>query len=198
MNRIIKFIIPCILLFSCQKERSKIKSQQGGIDIITNIYFNASQGLDSIQSYHVSKLNYKGDLDMGTLEQAKKVIISDSKNKWFSISKKPKGIVFFNKEVPKYAERKDINDTILFDKQYKRFEINSENSFSRYYIYKTDTILPYSLNNQIDKDYNGRLERIDTYLKNKDMFITFQLLPHHKIDDEAQDIFDFQEFVKNR
>ena len=41
-----------IFLISCHKE---IKSEKGGIDIISNVYFDASKGLNKMQNFHVSK-----------------------------------------------------------------------------------------------------------------------------------------------
>ncbi len=220
----LKFIIPCVVFVSCQKDAPKIKSEKGGIDIITNVYLEASKGLDSVKSFYVSKLNYENDkivelvpnleypqfidniyfiqdslcFNMGTPERAKSVIINDSKNEWFSVYKKNNGAVFFNGTVPNYSKRKNIADTILLEKKYRRFEITTKDYFARYYIYLTDTIFPYSLNSQIDKDYSGRLERIDSYDKNKNIFITVQLLPRKKIDEEAQDIFEFQKYAQKR
>jgi hypothetical protein len=45
-------------LVSCHKE---IKSEKGGIDIISNVYFDASKGLDQMQSFHISKMSYSQD-----------------------------------------------------------------------------------------------------------------------------------------
>ena len=47
-----------IFLISCHKE---IKSKKGGIDIISNVYFDASKGLNKMRTFHVSKLNYQND-----------------------------------------------------------------------------------------------------------------------------------------
>src|SRR5690606_1405157 len=41
----------------------KIESEKGGIDVISNIYLNASKGLDEVQTIHISNLNYnKGQI----------------------------------------------------------------------------------------------------------------------------------------
>jgi hypothetical protein len=45
-------------LISCHKE---IKSEKGGIDIISNVYFDASKGLNKMQSFHLSRMNYQND-----------------------------------------------------------------------------------------------------------------------------------------
>ena len=226
MKKTITIILPAILfisaLISCNKE---VKSEKGGIDIISNVYFNASKNLEKMQNFHVSRLNYSGDsiielvpdlampgitnavyfiqdslyYDLGG-EHTANAIISDIKKsqKGQSIFNKKAGAIFTKQWVPNYEHRKNISDTVLFGKTYKRFEINAPESFTRYYIYPTDTVLPYSLYKQADKDYKGRIERIDSYNKKQDIFVTLQLLPRAKWDKDAKEIFEFNRFVKNK
>ena len=51
------FLLNAILftVSSCHKE---IVSESGGIDLISNVYFDASKGLDQMESFHLSKINY--------------------------------------------------------------------------------------------------------------------------------------------
>jgi hypothetical protein len=51
---------------------------------------------------------------------------------------------------------------------------------------------------EFGKDYHGRIERIDSYDKKKDIFVTLQLIPRKNWDDNAEEIFEFNHFVKNR
>jgi hypothetical protein len=83
----------------------------------------------------------------------------------------------------------------LFGKQYKRFEINSPWNYTSFYVYPTDTILPYSLYKHAEKDYHGRLERIDSYNKRTDIFVTLQLITRKDWDPEAKELFEFNQFV---
>jgi len=208
-------------IISCHKE---IPSEKGGIDIISNIYFGASKGLNRLQSFHLSKLNYSGDSivelvpDFTFPEINKQVyFIKDSlyfpletENNMLifsEISKKQKpnliwnkkdGAIFSKEEIPNYRNRRNLSDTVLFKKKYKRFEINSPWNYTRFYVFPTDTILPYSLYKHAEKDYHGRLERIDSYNKKNDIFVTLQLIPRKNWDDSAKGIFDFNHFVKNR
>lgn len=208
--------------YSCKKE---IRPDKGGIDLISNVYLNASKGLDKVQNFHISRMNYSDsyllDLipDLNFPEVTDKIyyikdsiyfkvgmensgseILSDlSKHqKSVLVSKKKEGALFSDEWIPNYLHRKNISDTVLFNKNYKRFEINSAKSFSRFYIYPTDTILPYSIYKHAEIDYGGRLERIDSYNKDKDIFVTLQLLPRKNWDDEAKEIFEFNEFVKKK
>lgn len=208
-------------LDSCHKE---IKSEKGGIDIISNVYFDASKGLNKMQNFHLSKMNYSGDQllelapDLAFPEINKQlyyikdslcysvgaesgnIILSDisAKQKPLLIWNKKEGAIFSKEWIPNYRNRRDLSDTILFNKKYKRFEINSPWNYSRFYIYPSDTILPYSLYKHTEKDYNGRLERIDSYNKKNDIFVTLQLIPRKNWDSEAKEIFEFNHFVKNR
>lgn len=218
-------IVPIIFfLFTVSACHKEIKSDKGGIDLISNVYFEASKGLDHVQNFHLSRINYLGDTiielipDLTFPEITTEIYyIKDSlyyplgkennssllaeiskKQKPLSLEKKNDGALFSKDWIPNYLHRKNLNDTVLFNKKYKRFEVISDKSFARYYIYPTDTILPYTIYHHAEIDYRGRLERIDSYNKEKDIFVTLQLLPRKKWDNEAQDIFEFNEFAKNK
>jgi hypothetical protein len=218
---LLPFLLLLLVSNSCHKE---IKSEKGGIDIISNVYINASKDLNQLQSFHLSKINYSRDTiielvpDFTFPEINKQVyFIKDSlcfpletENNtliFSEISKKQKpnliwnkknGAIFSKDEIPNYRNRRNLSDTVLFKKKFKRFEINSPWNYTRFYLYPTDTILPYSLYKHAEKDYHGRLERIDSYNKKNDVFVTLQLLPRKNWDDSAKEIFDFNQFVKNR
>ncbi|GEM53024.1 hypothetical protein EB1_28140 [Empedobacter brevis NBRC 14943 = ATCC 43319] len=192
--------------------------------MISNIYFDASKGLEKLQSFHLSKINYSGDTIIELVPdftfpeinqslhyikdsiyysldpQNNAVILSEMTKTQnpLSIWNKKEGAVFSMEEIPNYQNRRNLSDTILFKKKYKRFEINSPWSYTRFYIYQTDTILPYSLYKHAENDYGGRLERIDSYNKKEDIFVTLQLIPRKSWDDTAKELFEFNHFVKNR
>ncbi|AZA47074.1 hypothetical protein EG346_02165 [Chryseobacterium carnipullorum] len=207
---------------SCHKE---IKSEKGGIDVVSNVYFDASKNLNNIQSFHLSSLNYSGDSIIERIpdvdapeitqqiyfikdslcytienENPGKIILSDiTKNqKPILVENKKGGTLFSQEKIPNYRNRKNLSDTVLFKKKYKRFEINSPWMYTRFYIYPTDTILPYSIYKHVEKDYHGRLERIDSYNKKTDIFVTLQLISRKNWDSESKEIFEFNHFVKNR
>lgn len=203
---------------SCKKE---IIAEKGGIDIISNVYFNASEGLDKMQTFHLSKLNYYGnnivelipDQDFSEIpsaayfitdslcykldkENVSRTTLADIKKiKPLLTSKKTEGTLFLNEIIPNYKNRKNLSDTVLFKKTYKRFEINSPWSYSRFYITPTDTIMPYSLYRHAEKDYGGRLERIDSYNKKENIFVTLQLMPRKEWDTEAKDFFSYNKYL---
>ncbi|MEB4760191.1 hypothetical protein OZN48_06800 [Chryseobacterium indologenes] len=207
-----------LILSSCHQE---IKSEKGGIDIISNVYFDASKGLDQMQSFHISKISYSEDdlieivPDRSFSEMSKQIYyINDSlcypigserkttilseialKQKPLLVWQKKEGAVFSKEWIPNYRNRRKLSDTILFGKQYKRFEINSPWNYTRFYIYPTDTILPYSLYRHAEQDYHGRLERIDSYNKKNDIFVTLQLIPRKSWDESARELFEFNRFV---
>ena len=210
-----------IFLISCHKE---IKSEKGGIDLISNVYFDASKGLNKMQNFHVSKLNYQNDsiielipdLEFPEMTTAT-YFIKDSvfynlendnvsavlseiqkKQKPNLVYQKKSGAIFTKDPILNYRNRRKLSDTILFKKNYKRFEINSPWNYTRYYIYPTDTILPYSLYKEIGKEYHGRIERIDSYDKKKDIFVSLQMIPRKNWDSEAEELFRFNHFIESR
>ncbi|MFC4162866.1 hypothetical protein ACFOWU_04315 [Epilithonimonas zeae] len=210
-----------LVIVSCHKE---IISEKGGIDLISNVYFDASKGLDQMKSFHLSKINYSQNHmielvpDNSFPELIKQMYyIKDSlyfkldpsenniifpevsqKQKPLSIWNKKEGAVFSKDWIRNYRNRRNLSDTVLFNKKYKRFEINSPWNYTRFYVYPTDTILPYSLYKHVENDYHGRLERIDSYNKKSDIFVTLQLIPRKNWDDKAKELFEFNHFVKNR
>ena len=214
-------LVSILFLSSCRKE---IKSEKGGIDLISNVYFDASKGLDKMQSFHISKMSYSGDQIIELIPdhtfpemnqnsylvrdslcypldaENGNIILSDilEKQKPSLVWNKKEGAIFSKEMIPNYKNRRKISDTVLFKKKYRRFEVNSPWNYTRFYIYPTDTILPYSLYRHAEKDYGGRLERIDSYNKKTDIFVSLQLLPRKNWDDMAKDIFEFNHFVKNR
>lgn len=210
-----------IVLYSCRQE---IRPEKGSIDLITNVYFDASKGLDKMQSFHFSTLNYWNNhiiefvpdtefpelnssafyikdslcyrLDLETVNSILSEIVENQTPSL--VRNKKKGAVFSDEMIPNYRNRKNLSDTVLFAKKYKRFEINSPWNYSRFYIYPTDTILPYTLYRHAEKEYGGRLERVDSYNKKTDMFVTLQLIQKKSWDERAKDIFEFNQYVQKR
>lgn len=224
MYKIVTFLPALLALLFASSCRKKIKSEKGGIDLFSNVYHDASKGLNNVQNFHLSRLNYSGDIiielvpDLAVPEITAEIFyIRDSlcyslnqesrstllpqisrNKKPVPVAKKKSGALFSREWIPNYLHRKNLRDTVLFGKKYKRFEVISPTTLARYYIYPTDTLLPYTIYHHAEEDYGGRLERIDAYSRDKDMFVTLQLLPRKNWDAEAQDIFDFNEFAKGQ
>ena len=216
-------LFSAIIAISCSKP---IKSEQGRIDIVTNIYFNVSKGLDDMKSIVLSKINYKNDtiielvpnveypefidriflikdtlaFEINEEESAKFQYTFLKDKKPFSVYKKGDGALFSEEKMPNFSNRYDIQDTLLFGKKYKRFFINNfiDSTYTTFYIHPTDTILPYAIYPKEAKEYNGRIERMDFYDIKLDRFISIQLFPRKEWDKEAKNIFDFNEFIKKR
>lgn len=217
-----KYILYGIVLLSALSScRKEIKSEKGGIDIISNVYFNASKGLNEMQTYHISKLNYSNDTiieivpdaympevhsDIFLIKDSIYYLIGDRMERLDDLKKVPRdlvqkktsGAIFSRDAIPNYAHKRPLTDTILFKKNYKRFEVNSPKSFNRFYVFETDTILPYTMYQKEGQDFGGRIERIDSYNKEKDIFVTMQLLPRAKWDKEAEDMFSFLKFINQK
>lgn len=211
-------------LVSCDK---KIKAEKGRIEIMTNVYHNASKSLDEVQSFQVSRINFVKDTlievipfvdnpimteqinfikdtvyyDLGSptdsmLESISDVMKRDKPRSVFT--EKTRGAVFSKDIIPNYGRRVKLSDTVMFGKNYARFEINAPETYSRFYVNKTDTILPYEIYPHAGKDYKGRIERIDSYNKKEDTFITLQLLIKKDLDDEAVDVLKYNAYINSR
>lgn len=219
-------LLSVVFLFVCCQKEHKIKSEKGGIDIIANIYYNASKGLDDYQQIIISRMNYHDDdlielvpniripelndsiyyirdsvyYNIGTMMDSKSLVFKEKlSEKPKQLSDKKYGAVWVNIPIYDYEKRKNISDTILYGKKnFKRFQIATKESYSIFYITKNDTILPYSLNRIADKNYSGRLERIDSYDKKRDLFTTVILLPRKNWDKEAQEIFEYNNLIKRK
>ncbi|MDO5666140.1 MAG: hypothetical protein Q4G63_12925 [Bacteroidia bacterium] len=88
---------------------------------------------------------------------------------------KNSGAIFVNDTIPNYENRINMSDTVLNNKNLKRFYIRTPLDFSVFYVDETLQNLPYSFNFIVDKDYNGTLVRIDTYQEQFDKFTTLFL-----------------------
>lgn len=213
------------LLIGCNKE-NLIKQDKGGIDILTNVYFNASKNLDDYKSIVLSKIDYNNNLIIETIpnidfpeftDNTFFISIKDSifydisdkessdiifeellESSGKSLHKKNRGAIFSKSHLPNFEHRHNLSDTILFNKKYARFEIKGKENYSIFYIYKTDTILPYTMYHKEARKYNGRIERIDSYNIEKDIFVTLQLITRNKWSDEAKSIFEFNNFIDKR
>lgn len=91
------------------------------------------------------------------------------------LSKKNFGAVFVNMPVPNYANRVELPDTSFNGYNYRRIRITSKEDYSVFYIHQTDSILPFSLAPQVETDYGGILNRIDTYEVTNDRFISLRM-----------------------
>ncbi len=213
-------LLSLVLLTSCKE---KVKADKGGIDIISNVYIGASENLENRKTFLVSRLNFSHDTILETVPEPalpdiirQRFLILDSlcfgidsekdqllseiiqNKRGFSANKKTIGAIFSTDRIQNYRNRRNLSDTVLFGKKYKRFEINSPWNYSRFYICPTDTIMPYRVYPHAEEDYNGRIERIDSYNRKKDVFVSMQLIPRKNWDDDAAKFFEFNRFAKNR
>ena len=114
-----------------------------------------------------------------------------------SIYKKSFGSKWVNFPIFGYDGRIKMNDTILYgNKEFSRFKTIQGKVLTIFYVKKSDTILPYSLNPIADKDYSGRLERIDSYDKEKDVFTTLVLVPRKNMSKDGKRIFKLNDKLK--
>lgn len=191
------------LVLGCRKRPEK---NTGEIKVLSGIYPSVSKGLESGRTFLISTLSFS---PRGLIESA---LEPDGSRKWHHLGKegywtlppeggaksetteplsyrtKQSGAPFLKGFPPGYARREELADTLLFKKRYRRFEIRTPHSLTRYYIFKTDTLSPYEVYPGVYGEYKGRLERIDSYDKKRDVFTTFQLLHTATVSSEASHV----------
>lgn len=143
---------------------------------ISTMYFEKNNFLEIVQNYEnglptgqgfalVNKESYAVFDDLNSISEIKPNLPLKDKNV---------GVKFVN-DIVDYSKRENLADTILSGLKYKRARIVSDSAYTVFYIHQTDTILPFSLSKQFDKDYNGVLNRIDTYEKFENRFTSLRL-----------------------
>ena len=73
-----------------------------------------------------------------------------------------------------------------------------KSDMTRYYVLENDTILPYALYKKEAEEMGGRIERIDSYDRKNDIFVSMQLIPRKKWDSQAKEIFEYDQFVNQK
>lgn len=193
MKRIIyAFISILVLATSCQDKKIK---RSGKLDIsllvysnptedpydmfvlpISTMYFEKNNFLEIVQKYDkglpigqsfalVNKDKYAVFEDLNSISEVKPNLLVKDKNI---------GVKFIN-DIVDYKRKENLTDTILSGMKYKRARIVSDSAYTVFYIHQTDTVLPFSLSPQFDKDYKGVLNRIDTYEKYHNRFTSLRL-----------------------
>ena len=143
---------------------------------ISDLYFVGSHFLEKVP-YHNDSLNIptfayvsNGKFKIGnSLEELK------NNSSFQEISEKKFGALFQTPAVPHYDIREPMSDTAFNGYNYKRLKIANDSAYTVFYIHQTDTLLPFSLAPQFDKEYKGVLNRIDTYDKINDRFVSLRM-----------------------
>lgn len=192
MKNLLLFLFIIMVFTSCNKKYK----ENGKIDVQLLIYNNPSVDPYDAFLMPISTMYFKEKTFIETLQHYKDgiplpdqsfALIKDSLYSVFSDlnsvtevkpnkSVKSKDIgVKFNTDIIDYNRRENLNDTILNGLKYKRARIVSDSVYTVFYIQQTDTILPFSLSPQFDKDYHGVLNRVDTYEKKHDRFTSLRM-----------------------
>ncbi|MEL7589601.1 MAG: hypothetical protein AAGU19_23000 [Prolixibacteraceae bacterium] len=186
------FFVLLILLSGC---RDKIRMQSGSIKLEVFVYNDPGGNLQNSYQLPLSTLYFLGDHFIEQLPDMSDTTgfppfayiregmfaplsgLTENKKplSFHPLSKKNFGAVFVNMPVPNYANRAELPDTLFNGYNYRRIRIKSKEDYSVFYVHQTDTTLPFSLAPQIESDYNGILNRIDTYEFTNDRFISLRM-----------------------
>lgn len=195
-------LLTSLVFGSCSKQ---IKPKEGQIDLLCSIYPEASKGLEAGETFLLSSLYFSSD---GILERADGGAAEKERWSWvekekYSLLLKEKDLFTtieekksvyekaygapFHKGLPlNFDKRKILSDTLLFRKKLERFELASKESYARYYLYRSDTLLPYGLYRDLEKKLGARVERIEAYDPKEDVLVTLQLFYRSKVEEEMK------------
>ena len=185
-------LVLLILLSGC---RDKIRMQSGSIKLEVFVYNDPGGNLHNSYRLPLSTLYFLGDhfieqvpavddslglppfayIREGMFAPLNRLTKEGKALKFYPLEKKNFGAVFANTPVPNYDKRVELPDTSFNGYHYRRIRIVSREDYSVFYIHQTDTTLPFSLAPQIELDYNGILNRIDTYEIKNNRFISFRM-----------------------
>lgn len=187
-----KILLPILIsfvLFSCD---NRVKKDMGKISLEIFVYNQPSKNIYDAVRIPISKMYFKDDNFIEVMPDDKKQIpfafitgdkyarfnnlekINDIK-KFYSLAKKNFGVKFVNDSIQNYSSKKMLTDTSFNGYNYKRVAIATKKDYTVFYIHQTDTILPFSLSKQFDKDFHGILNRVDTYEIENDRFTSLRM-----------------------
>ena len=189
--RLLIIILFFHLLFACKK---KVK-EAGHIQLEAAVYHDPTGDLYNSDLMTISDLYFIGDtfleeipfyndslgipqyayIKSGNFGQGNSLQEAFNSSSVKPINEKKFGAIFSPPAVPGYDSREPLPDTAFNGYHYKRMKIVNDSSYSVFYIHQTDTLIPFSLAPQVDKDYKGWLNRIDTYDKTNNRFISLRM-----------------------
>jgi hypothetical protein len=143
---------------------------------ISDLYFVGSQFFEKVP-YHNDSLQIPpfAYVSNGKFAIANSLEELRNNSNFQEISQKRFGALFQTPPVPNYDIREAMTDTAFNGYNYKRMKIANDSAYTVFYIHQTDTQLPFSLAPQFDKEYKGILNRIDTYDKINDRFVSLRM-----------------------
>lgn len=195
MRTFILFIITLtVILSGCEKKKRKT-SGKISVDLfvyndptgdiynsfhipISTLYFIKDEFIEELPIYADTALNHHPFVYIKKDGYAFMSSLSDKNSPdlmFLPLKEKNTGVKFIGDTIPHYKERVAMTDTAFNGFNYKRVRIATKDAFTVFYIHQTDTILPFSLAPQFDKDYKGVLNRIDTYEIEANRFTSLRL-----------------------
>lgn len=185
-------ILISFALFSCD---NKVKKNMGKISLEIFVYNQPSKNIYDAVRIPISEMYFQNENFIEVLPNIENdnkhipfAFISGDKfapfnnldkindiKKFYNLATKNFGVKFINDSIKNYSSRKILTDTSFNGYNYKRVSIATKEDYTVFYIHQTDTILPFSLSSQFDKDFKGILNRVDTYEIKKDRFTSLRM-----------------------
>lgn len=193
-NAALLFVFGCILSFIGCSKKHKRYSGRISVDLfvyndptgdvynsfkipISTLYFIENEIIEELPVYNDSinpaPFVYIKDNKYAYLPTL--AHLRDQSLSFLPVKEKNVGVKFIGDTIENYAKRENMPDTSFAGYNYRRVRIVSPEAYTVFYIHRTDTILPFSLSPQFDKDYEGILNRIDTYEIKENRFTSLRM-----------------------
>lgn len=188
MRTILLIFLFLLTITACNKPTKKLA---GRIDIELVVYHDPLNNMYNVSVIPISTMFFKNQNVIEYLiNDSTESFIHIHDNKYYfsnmlddllvtkpnqPVSEKNVGVRFINDHINGYENRQILTDTSFNGYNYKRIAIADSASYSVFYVHQTDTILPFSLGSQMDKEYTGILNRVDVFNKINNTFSSLRM-----------------------
>jgi len=168
-----------------------VKKRTGRIDIRLVVYHDPLNDMYNMDVVPISTLFFKSGHIIEQLEDADGQLFAHIYGDRFCtaatieelletprerpLADKKKGISFASHSIEGYERRERLTDTSFNGYDYRRIAIASDSVYTLFYVHRTDTVLPFSLGIQPEREYGGILNRVDVFDKRTDTFSSLRM-----------------------
>lgn len=194
MRNLIVCLSAALILGQISCKNESIPSRAGKINLEAMVYNDPNGDVYDSFLVDISTLYYLNDHLLETMSFPEDSLLysyinlSDSlytngyslkdlskRQEYSGLGKKNYGAVFYPEKIPNYENKEALTDTVFDGFSYKRIRIVTDSSYNIYYLHQTDTIYPFSLHREMEKEIKGVINRIDSYDLKNDKFISLKM-----------------------
>jgi len=194
MRKLTVYLSTIFMLLQTSCKDKSIPSTAGKINLEAMVYNDPNVDIYDSFLVDISTLYYLNDHLLETMRDNEDSLVysyinlSDSlytnaytlkslmeSQEYSALKKKNYAAVFYPEIIPNYKNKEMLTDTAFDGFSYKRVKIVTDSSYNIYYLHQTDTIYPFSLHREMEKEIGGVINRIDSYDLKNDKFISLKM-----------------------